>query len=205
MAGSITDNPCITASPDDPQNKIDSSKKQFKCVVKWGCSLKINSKFEVTVNICTAYLIFLCSVRCTWNDMMENKQEENNTKENLKCINISCEQIPFNPPEKNVAIIDCEQKYNKNYDEDIIISNILKPTKMSTISKSYEDIANARRDFCDTRHDVACIICLAVILILILVWISLLIFFKNKESEWTNRHNNTIMNNQFMDEEYSST
>ena len=132
---------------------------------------------------------------------MASLQKVYNIKENLRKIDISCEQITFNPVDETINIISCELKNNLCKNRSTSISYISKPMKQPAVHNGDLIEENDRYDYCATPDAVVDTICLGAIFLLILLWMGVYTFVTIKEAEYINSFNNTSMDTEFIDED----
>ena len=144
---------------------------------------------------------------------MASLQKVSNIKENLHKIDISCEQMTFNPMDETVTIIACDIKNNgrKNkststqntskyghYNNRTNVSNESKHMKLPTLHTADATVETDRYDYCSTSDGAADTISLVALCLLVLIWVSVFIIVKIQESEYIN---SIYIDPEFMDEE----
>ena len=119
-------------------------------------------------------------------------------RENLHKIDISCEQITFNPMDDTVTISACDLKNIRRNNKSTNTPKNSRKMKQPSVHNGGIIVDNDRYDYCSTSNAVADIICISTIALLVLIWIAVFIFVEIKESDF---HNSIYLNNtHFMDE-----
>ena len=123
---------------------------------------------------------------------VEDPDKQKYTTESLHKINISCDQIRFNPLNETVTITSCKLKHNGHTNENNNLRNCLKTTTNHNPNNNKKVEYTSYNWY--IHEDIVDWICLGVIVLLILVWLSVFIyyeiFYEFESTEWREIENN---------------